>query len=633
MKYQRRNISMVFGVVMFFFNNVQSQIYVDQKATSGKNDGSSWENAFTDFQSALDQSVYQDTIWVAEGVYHPTQTLDDANVQDKRNRTFHAADKNLIIYGGFSGSEKHLDDREIGDHVTTFSGDFNNDDVISDNSFELSISNNIENAYHVFILAGVENLRMDGVNIVGGNADDQGEFLNYGGLLFASSKGGGIYLRNNLSYAKVNLVNCMVNGNASKNVGGGVFVEASDYSSVGLSNCLVSNNISSTQGGGLYATAFAGSTVNLNNSMIFNNSSYTGGGVYSLSAPYSKVVVNNSFISNNSAEVGGGIFSYSQQSSVVEVNLSTINENSGFDAAGGILSASEISSKVSISNSSVSDNSAFEGGGILSESYDSNSSSIVNINNSSIINNLAHEGCGVMSINYESLASSIITVEESIIWTSPKAGSNLSNNGTPKIVSKGNNIFSNAPVGFMTSDSVNVLDFNTISATLDELTLADIETSAGGSDVSNAIHTHDDPSARKSSLDVEREYNTGDHIVIERRMQESFPVDLLNSDYSASEAPQGIVVNTIGLEDYMGLSEVVVRKSPNSNELNIIIKNLTNDQYVVELIDGSGRTLSELLINNNSTNLNIDDFEDGVFLLRISNRDRHSYYRVIKNSK
>jgi len=46
-------------------------IYVKWDAT-GNNNGSSWEDAFTDLQDALAAADSSDQIWVAKGVYYPT---------------------------------------------------------------------------------------------------------------------------------------------------------------------------------------------------------------------------------------------------------------------------------------------------------------------------------------------------------------------------------------------------------------------------------------------------------------------------------------------------------------------------------------------------------------------------------
>ena len=53
----------------FLFNpflfNATSQIYVNHAAT-GDNDGSSWEDAYLDLQSALAAAPNEGTIWVAQ---------------------------------------------------------------------------------------------------------------------------------------------------------------------------------------------------------------------------------------------------------------------------------------------------------------------------------------------------------------------------------------------------------------------------------------------------------------------------------------------------------------------------------------------------------------------------------------
>ena len=136
----------------------QPILYVDADA-SGADDGSSWTNAFEELDEALDAAESGAQIWVAEGVYYPT---DDP----ERAESFFLK-SGVAVYGGFTGTETSLDQRtaDPDENGCVLSGDIGAEDDDSDNS------------YHVIIAAGVDDTAvLDGFLVTGGNAD--GEFPN-----------------------------------------------------------------------------------------------------------------------------------------------------------------------------------------------------------------------------------------------------------------------------------------------------------------------------------------------------------------------------------------------------------------------------------------------------------------------
>ncbi|MDA9290123.1 T9SS type A sorting domain-containing protein [Polaribacter sp.] len=144
--------------------STQAQIYVDAAATTGDNDGSSWANAYTDLQPALDAASENAEIRVAAGTYKPTATPDDST-DDNRKKDFHF-NKDLLLkrsYNPVTGIQDFTN-RSI------LSGDFDGDDVITGSGSSLSISGNSENAYHVLITVNLTTVsQIEGFLITGGN--------------------------------------------------------------------------------------------------------------------------------------------------------------------------------------------------------------------------------------------------------------------------------------------------------------------------------------------------------------------------------------------------------------------------------------------------------------------------------
>ncbi|NGM89822.1 hypothetical protein G5B35_21205, partial [Parapusillimonas sp. SGNA-6] len=151
-------------------------IYVNHAAT-GSNNGTSWTDAFTSLQAAINSASAGDEIWVAKGTYLPTDNLQGTTTD--RDKTF-TLREGVKVYGGFAGSELADFDRSTRNfetNETILSGDFDgNDAVFTDvNSTVESINGNEENAYHVVMSWNNSPATvLDGFTIKGGNANQTG---------------------------------------------------------------------------------------------------------------------------------------------------------------------------------------------------------------------------------------------------------------------------------------------------------------------------------------------------------------------------------------------------------------------------------------------------------------------------
>ncbi len=100
-------------------------IYVNQNA-SAQGNGSSWNTAVNDLQSALAQAQKGDQIWVAKGTYTPTST-------DDRTKSFRLKE-GVEVYGGFAGNETSINQRNLKKNVTTLSGNIGDKNKLDDNT-------------------------------------------------------------------------------------------------------------------------------------------------------------------------------------------------------------------------------------------------------------------------------------------------------------------------------------------------------------------------------------------------------------------------------------------------------------------------------------------------------------------
>ncbi|MEM8585550.1 MAG: choice-of-anchor Q domain-containing protein [Bacteroidota bacterium] len=219
-------------------------IFVDQDATNGRKDGTSWENAFTDLQPAIDllesgNCPQPSEIWVAEGTYLPTENLFTDST-DARFRSFQL-NFNTKIYGGFSGSETQRSQRDIDANPTTLSGEIGN-------------TGTSDNVYSVVTVFNGERVVIDGFTISGGRADLP--FIPFDG--YFTSDGGGIYVNGSTGAGApryLQIDNCIIENNFAQR-GGGLFARnVLDRNFISCTNTIFRNNTAAEIGGGAMTEA------------------------------------------------------------------------------------------------------------------------------------------------------------------------------------------------------------------------------------------------------------------------------------------------------------------------------------------------------------------------------------------
>ncbi len=367
-----------------------SVLYVNANAT-GANNGSSWTDAFTNLQDALTftntcTSITQ--IWVAAGTYFPDE--GGAAVNNDRNASFRMKN-NLAIYGGFSGTETSLSQRDWIANKTILSGEIQQDNDVSNNSLNVILNAYLEAArlYNTAIL--------DGFTVTGGNANGTKNVTIPSGSVNIGIFGGGI---SNV-YASPTIANCIFTGNSAQYGGG--FASYYSYDNLSMVNCSFLNNSAGQNGGGLYlfqtTPSFSG-VLFLRKITVSNNSSGYGGGVYIADA---QVGLENSVVSTNSASSGGGgIFSYGSSVSLFNSTVYGNTTSSSSFYSGGLYFGTDAPTRLTIVNSIFWGNRK-TGNVISSVSYGGSESELFNSATYSDIERSSGVYAGIGNINQDPL--------------------------------------------------------------------------------------------------------------------------------------------------------------------------------------------------------------------------------------
>lgn len=278
-------------------------VYINASAVSG-GDGSSWSHALDSLNTALNAALTNTSIkqiWVAEGTYQPGL-----------NGAFFMVE-NVSIYGGFSGNETSLNQRNLSAGLKS---------VLEGNSNSVFINN--RNGL-------TKSAVLNGFTITGGNGNNGGGMSNTGvsptitNCTFIDNKvsfnGGGMY--NN--QASPILSDCIFFKNNAGN-GGGISNDSS--SAPLLNNCSFYENTASAGGGGQNNNTSSAIFMNCNFS---GNSASLGAGIQNINS--SPTLTNCGFTGNN-VSIGQGSGMYNQNASPTLLNC-TISGNNALAGNGG----------------------------------------------------------------------------------------------------------------------------------------------------------------------------------------------------------------------------------------------------------------------------------------------------------
>ncbi|MBS0190904.1 MAG: hypothetical protein U0573_03290 [Phycisphaerales bacterium] len=290
-------------------------LYVDKTAPAG-GDGTTWQKAFNDLQTAI-QSVERNysidrshiEYRVAQGTYTPDQGTKNRNMRFSMDGVGSAMTLSLI--GSFAGLQGANPDKQ--DYVSTrtiLSGDINGDDGPN-------FTNRADNSFSIAILSARSSITIDGITVRGADSTGGGYYYAIQALATDYFNGpptttltvsnsdfednrspngsaGGLTAMGDLVY----ISRCRFRGNVSIGGGsGGLITLTTDPMSL-VEDCLFESNSCTGYGGGMKSEGPS----RVERCIFVNNSAGTGGGLAGTFAVRASL-----FVRNTAKSYGGAI--------------------------------------------------------------------------------------------------------------------------------------------------------------------------------------------------------------------------------------------------------------------------------------------------------------------------------------
>lgn len=485
---------LILGLFMYT-QNVHAVVRYVKTGNTGTAPYTSWATASNDLQAVINACNSGDQIWVAAGTYFPTTIAGTGIGLTNRDKAI-VMKTGVSIYGGFTGTEILLGQRNYTTNISTLSGDIG------------TVGTATDNCYHVVISAAASGGgRLDGLTISNGYADNSISNNTVNGQTVRRNRAGGIYIiladpeiyncvikRNTAldgagagavfssSTASPVFNNCTFSQNSTSSpslpgncYGGGIFIGSSSPEITTLTNCTFTSNTADAEGGGVYIAT--GGNASISTCIFTSNSALKGGGL-GIFTSTSISITDCQFTSNSATQTGGGIYDSITSPEITNCVFTGNSANYG----GGI---GNYSSSPDITNCSFINNTTLTSGGGIRN----NDNSLPTINKCNFTGNSAIFGGG---IDNRDLSSAVIN---SCVLAGNTAtyggGINSSYGSSPQITNcgiTGNSASSGGGISNYTIDAVSVIINCTISGNKATSTGGGIYTITGGTtQIKNSI--------------------------------------------------------------------------------------------------------------------------------------------------